>query len=382
MRVEIEKIVHGGYGIARSGGRTLLIPFSVPGDLLDIECGEGLDRNFGWIKQVVRPSHRRRESACPVFTICGGCDFDHMDYRLELEVKRGIVLEDLARIGGIEPKAGIEAVASDEYGYRNHAQFKVDSSGRVGFFEKKSHSVVPLPEMGCLLLQKEINDCVNGIRKSVQFRRGGFRIRADGSGNVYTKGVPGREDDDYYRSAIGGLRFRTNIDDFFQVNTLLIERWLELIRSFVQPSCSDMLTDLYCGSGVISLHLAPYVKSVTGIELNPNAVDNALFNAKTNGISNVRFIRSTAQGGIRKLHAGGKIVVDPPRSGLGSAFVEGICRLKPRAVVYVSCDTATFARDLNAFRERGYELSEIRLVDMFPRTRHIELVSRILPGRI
>jgi 23S rRNA (uracil1939-C5)-methyltransferase len=378
MKVEIDRIVHGGYGIARVAGRSILIPFTVPGDVLDVECSEKHGSPFGWIREIIRPSVHRRVSNCPVFTLCGGCDFDHMEYQQEIEAKKGILVEDLTRIGGIDLSCEIDTLFAKEYGYRNHAQFKVDSRGEVGFFEKKSHTVIPLPKKGCLLLQEEINEYVNRVRSQISFPKGGFRVRSDSSGIIYTKGIPGIKNDEFFHYEISSLKLRTNIDDFFQVNNFLLEKWLGRIAQYLRPERRDVVIDLFCGSGIISLSLARVVRAVTGIELNRNAVMNARFNAIENGLDNAHFIHTRAQTGIKGLPEGCKIVVDPPRAGLGPGLISGIVRLHPKMIVYVSCDTATFSRDLGVFIENGYGLGGITLVDMFPRTRHIELVALFL----
>lgn len=384
MLVKIEKIVNGGYGIARIEGRTCLVPFSVPGDILDVECGEGQDAIFGWIKEIVRPSSYRRLSDCPVFMRCGGCDFDHMKYTLEIEVKKGILLEDLSRIAKAVDPEKLDLLFDREYGYRNHAQFKVDKHGNVGFFEKKSHAVVSLPEKGCLLLRMEINDYVarmiERVRKEISFPRGGFRVRVNEAGIISQKGIPGIPSDSHCYHSASGLRLRTNIDDFFQINSFLIGSWLNRIVNYLQPKSGDVVADVFCGSGIISLTIARKVRSVLGIELNKNAVINARYNARENGIENVRFVHLRADKGIGELSGGEKIVINPPRAGLSPGLIADITQLTPDVVVYASCDTATFSRDVKMFHERGYRLREVTLVDMFPRTTHIEVVSRLTPG--
>jgi len=167
-----------------------LVPFSAPGDVLDVECALDEGIGFGWIKRVIEPSPRRRESSCPVFGLCGGCDFDHVDYEFELELKTRILLEDLSRIAKLD-FPGLDSVdASREYGYRNHAQFKVDASGRVGFFAKKSHEVVPVPAQGCLLLHEAITEYMKGCAGGREFLRGGFRCARIRRGRYSRKASP------------------------------------------------------------------------------------------------------------------------------------------------------------------------------------------------
>ena len=174
---------------------------------------------------------------------------------------------------------------------------------------------------------------------------------------------------------------RLNIDDFFQVNGFLVEQWVERIESYVQPEPRDDVADLFCGSGILSLRLGKKARSVVGVEMNRSAVESARFNARWNGIDNVSFVRADSLKGLSSLGSAGKVVVDPPRAGLSKTLIEGISARAPDRVVYASCDTATFARDVAVFSGFGYTLRKVSLVDMFPRTRHLEVVSLLTRER-
>ncbi len=377
MEVLIEKIVHGGYGIAYNEKSIYLIPFSVPGDVLDIGCSPADGVSFGWIKRIVTPSSKRRMPLCPVFGICGGCDFDHMDYSYEIQVKRDILLEDLSRIAKITIKEVENIIWSKEYGYRNHAQFKVDAFENVGFFERRSHDVVRLPQEGCLLLEDSINEYVKRVRERHSFKEGGFRVRTNMRGEIFKKGIPQVKDDRYVYHYINGLIHRVGIDDFFQVNNHIIDKWISQIEYYLEPESSDEVVDIFCGSGFIALNLAKKVQSVFGIELNRNAVRNAIYNAELNKIGNTNFIGAEALKGLEALTHADKVILDPPRAGLYREIIDKVVSMNPGLIVYVSCDTATFSRDMSQFIERGYFLRKIALVDMFPRTRHLEIVAQI-----
>jgi len=272
--VYIDRIVNGGYGMANSEGRVVLIPFAVPGDVLKLkpmpfERRSGKREPFREIKTIVKPSPVRVAPQCPAFGMCGGCDFDHIPYQYELDVKKGILLEDLQRIGNIRFEKEIEMYPSpSKYGYRNHAQVKVTTLGKMGFFKKRSHEIVPLPSPGCLLLRKAINECISQIETFQPLKEGSIRIRANGEEQVFCRGVPDRDDDEYAYYNVADLRFRIGIDDFFQVNSYLNERWIELIKSLVDPCPDDVILDLFCGSGLITLSLAPFCRRATGIEGN------------------------------------------------------------------------------------------------------------------
>jgi len=378
MKVYVEKIIHGGYGLARVEGGAVLIPFAVPGDVLDVSYEREGPRSLGWIKEILEPSPHRIEPRCPVYGLCGGCDFDHMDYESELAAKKEILLEDLKRLAHVTVDCFEEAVSAQSYGYRNHSQFKVDARGNVGFFEKRSHDVVPLPGSGCSLLDRLINGHVLQLRENANFRPGSFRVRSNPGGELYQKGIPGMPDDLYCCYCNNSLKVRFGIDDFFQVNNFLIEVWLSKIRSYLQPEGVEAAADVYCGSGLIGLSVADSVRSVVGIESNGRAVENARFNAEYNGIRNASFIKADAGTGLSSVESADKIIVDPPRAGLSMSVVRSIARLEPRVLVYASCESATFARDAGSLIQTGYTLERVSLVDMFPRTRHFEIVSKFV----
>lgn len=388
--VSIHKIVNGGYGIGTIEGSVVLVPFSVPGDLLRVKplrsVHGGRNRTlFCEIETIVKPSPLRVEPRCPVFGVCGGCDFGHISYQFELEAKMGVLLEDLERIGGHRVEQQLEILSSpSEYGYRNHAQIKADTQGRVGFFRKKSHEIVPLPSGGCLLLHTPLNDFVLELVKGSGLTEGSIRIRSNGAGQVFSRGASGRKDDSHVVYRVGDLQFRIGVDDFFQVNSYLTEVWIGLVERNLHPEPDDRIYDLFCGSGLIALSLAHISHSVTGIEANGSAVRNARLNASLNGIDNASFAigdltRQTDLSQWEPERKGTlKVVVDPPRTGLARHLIDSITLLEPAVIVYVSCNSATFARDVREFVQRGYRPERISLIDMFPRTRHIETVARFV----
>lgn len=380
MIVTVEKIVHGGYGLVRGEEGVCLVPYAVVGDILDVECDARGAVQYGRIVEIIQPSALRKNPRCGMFGICGGCDFENIEYGFELEVKKGILAEDLKRIGGLRDVPPVAVVSVGQQHYRNHAQFKVDGSGVVGFFRQASREVVGMPPAGCLLLERSINEYVAELATGPRLPRGGFRVRADNNGTIFKKGIPGRPDDRYALYHAGGIEFRVGIDDFFQVNTAAIGAWLKAVTAALDPQDGDTVFDLYCGCGLISLLIARRVKKVIGIEIVRRAVENARYNASVNGIDNVTFTRKDASRGLKTTVSGAKVIVDPPRAGLSSELIDDIVSFRPPCVVYVSCNTATFARDVRRFMEGGYRLAEMTMVDMFPRTRHLEVIARITPA--
>jgi 23S rRNA (uracil1939-C5)-methyltransferase len=389
VKVIIEKIVNGGFGLARTSGRVVLIPYSTPGDVLEVTpMRAGKDRsgetNFYEIQSILEPSPLRVSSRCPVFGVCGGCDYDHLEYDYELGIKHEVLLEDLQRIAGLHIDNISRVVhAFSPYRYRNHANIKIDREGRPGFFKKKSYRVVPFPEKGCLLLDDTLNDFVRRLLMTPQIGKG-MRIRTDGKGGLFTKGVYGRDDDTSIQYSVGEMEFSIGIDDFFQVNNLLHHAWVREIVLGLEPEPGDRLLDLFCGSGLIALSLSDSVSVVSGIEGNGSAVRNATFNARLNGLDNAVFHTGdlTKEGAMKDAVPSGsgtlKIVADPPRTGMAPRLIEAIAALKPGIVVYVSCNSATFARDIGDFLRRGYTLARLSIIDLFPRTWHIEAVATLI----
>ena len=379
MLVEVEKIINGGYGLARSNNGVCMIPYSVPGDILDVECSKGTSPIFCWIKRIERPSKYRTASQCPNFGVCGGCDFQNMDYQYELEVKKNIVKEDLRRISKIRIDK-IDIVKSNPYYYRNNVQFKTDENGNIGFFRKKSKDVVPLPslDIGCLLIDKKISHFVQNIKKKVSFSRGGFRLRSNREGDIYKKGIPGIEEDKYCYYRALGIDYRIAIDDFFQVNNYLYERWLELIIDYIRPQNGDVVVDLFAGSGFITLAIAKKAQKVFGMEINGSAVKNAEYNSRINKINNAIFKRVDVNKGFYLNERVTKVVVDPPRSGMSKLLIDEIVRMEPELILYISCNTATFARDIGIMYKKGYYIDKITMIDLFPRTAHIEVIAKLV----
>lgn len=387
MKVLIEKIVNGGYGLGRVNGQVCLVPYTVPGDVVELGLPSGGDgRNAPLIfeiRDIIEPSPRRVQSQCPVFGLCGGCDYDHLTYEYELTVKRDVILEDLRRIASLAIEDVSVVQSPSEYGYRNHAYVRVGEEGCPGFFMKRSHQVVAFPSEGCLLLDRILNDLVKEMLRDGPFKEGGIRIRANMQDETFCRGLPGRIDDVEARYRVGDMEFSLGIDDFFQVNNLLNHRWVQLIEENLEPEPEDRLIDLFCGSGLIALSIAGSVRTITGIEGNGRAARYARFNAQRNGIDNVTFFTRdlTHKGALKHMAPSGegplKVVADPPRTGIAGHLIESIAALSPVIVVYVSCNSATLARDLCIFSRMGYRTERMTVIDMFPRTHHIEAVARL-----
>jgi len=392
---------------------------------------------FGKCLEVVVPSPARVDPQCEVFPRCGGCAFRCLDYRSELELKQKEVTEVLRRIGKINLKPELILGAESDERYRNKALLPVcEMNGRVraGFYARHSHRVVChddcrlQPELFGQLMQavcrwaEETNCSVydettgKGLLRHIYLRsaqnceqvlvclvvnsRGGVphadkliarlqAVSASVKGVLLnhnfedTNVVLGQSQtllwgQDFITETLCGLEFTLSPLSFFQVNARQAERLYQLAREFADLQGNERLLDLYCGTGTIGLTMAQGCAALVGVEVIPQAVEDARKNAARNGVKNARFICADAAQAAAQLAAEGwrpdVVLVDPPRKGCAPVLLQTIAQMQPSRVVYISCDPATLARDLGVLRDLGYAAARIKPVDMFPRTGHVECV--------
>jgi len=441
--VTVEGFSFDGGGVARIGGRAVFIPGALPGETWDIRIHKvTATAVYAGGVTLLSASPSRRESDCPHFGKCGGCQLRHMDYAAELDFKRSRVNEAIRRIGALDFQVA-EILGCDRLeGYRNKGIYAVDSRDGVpvaGFYRPRSHDLIPITR--CLIQRPEADRAVAAVlgwmkarhilpydetsgQGSVRhiFLRSALRtgetmacvVSARGfgahtaaltealraacpelssivlcinrnrlntvlSGDFYTLWGS-----DAIREELCGLRFRLSPLSFFQINPPQAEKLYRRAVSYASPDGDATVLDLYCGTGTISLCLAQGSRRVIGAELVPEAVADAEKNAVENGISNVEFLCGDAGEAARTLAKRrlrpDAIVVDPPRKGLSPAVIDAAAEMSPRRLVYVSCDPGTLARDLRRFAEKGYLPVTGTAVDMFPRTCHVETV--VLMSRV
>ncbi len=397
--VRIERIVYGGAGLAHVEGRALLVPFAAPGDRLSVrvdlaaKAGKVLQ---GSIELVLEASPTRTEPACRHFRVCGGCHFQHLSRETELGVKREFLRDCLRRIGGIRWDAEIEIASGPEYGWRSrvglHVLREAGAPPRVGFFRAGSRDLVPITD--CPVLVPPLRDLVQRFASDPASIPSGVGeidlVAGDGGelgaspalplggtegGSTEARSAPGGR----VRQNIAGFDFTFEAGTFSQGNRPLVE---SLVLRTVDGARGATAVDLYAGSGLFSLALARRFEIVHAVEADPTAVRVGLENARANGIENVRWhdvgVGEWLASGDRSLQPD-LVLLDPPRTGAGPGVVEGILDLGPRAVTYVSCDPATWARDLRRFVERGYAIRSIEALDMYPRSYHVESIARLTP---
>ncbi|WP_036224370.1 23S rRNA (uracil(1939)-C(5))-methyltransferase RlmD [Mesoaciditoga lauensis] len=404
MKLKIEKIVYGGYGLAHTNGTTYFVRGAYPGEEVNVKIlKQKKDLCFAQAEKIVTPSPFRIQPSCKHFEKCGGCEWMDVSYEQQLEFKREIFKEQMKRIAKYKIK-DIFISQTNKKHYRNKVEFVVHNS-KLGFFKRKSHEFVEIDE--CEILSEKINEAkrkVENVLKShpnfsskvdhVIIKEGENGIMViftstrditppylDGVESVVTLKrkatshviVSGKErvcQGTTLEKTINGIRYRIPAKSFFQVNDEGAKLLAELVKNYA--GYGENVLDLYCGVGFFSLQLHDNFKRVFGVESSPPSIRVAKENAKLNGFDNIQFQVKRIENwqSSKKFDV---IVVDPPRSGLGKS-VEKISTITDK-VVYVSCDSSTFARDTAAFMKKGFEIKKVKLIDMFPQTHHFETIA-------
>lgn len=426
-----------GQGVAHIEGCAVFVPNAVAGERVKVRVT--LVRKTwaaGKITEILEKSPHRVHRACPVAKLCGGCTFWHMDYEEECRLKAERVKNCLNRIGGENLEEVPILAAPTCEGYRNKAQYPVAwEKGRAyaGFFKEGTHEVVQMDR--CRILPQEtdrvkaiVMDYVNknkvsvydeathrGLLRHIYVRRGAVSgqilvclvVNGDGLPKFPAliealKAVPGfttlvlsvntRKGNavlgdkfvtlygpGYIEDTLCGLNFRLSARSFYQVNHAQAQRLYETAIAMAGITKNDLVLDLYCGVGTITLAMASAAGKVMGVEVVPQAIEDARDNARRNGIENAEFFCADAGAAALELEQKGIrpdiITVDPPRKGLNSDAIEAIDRMNPKRLVYISCDPATLARDTALLKERGFRLEKAIAADLFPRCSHVETVA-------
>lgn len=437
--ITIEDMGTEGEGVGKVDGFTLFVKDALPGDVAKVKVvKEGKSYGYGRLMEVVEPSEYRVEAVCPVARQCGGCQIQEMSYDAQLAFKEKKVQNNLERIGKIEPSSyemctiiGME----EPYHYRNKAQFPVgtDRDGNIvtGFYAGRTHSIIPCDD--CAIgdgINAQILSIIKahmrqynikpydeekhiGLVRHILIRRGfttgeimvciiinGLEFKASGELVEVLKKIDGmtsislninREKtnvimgktvidlygEGYITDYIGDVKFRISPLSFFQVNPTQTKELYGKALEFAGLTGNETVWDLYCGVGTISLFLAKSARKVYGVEIVPEAIDDARKNAALNNIENAEFFVGKAEEVVPKMYkeygiGADVVVVDPPRKGCDEKLLATMIEMNPERIVYVSCDSATLARDLKFLRENGYEVKKVQPVDMFPHTGHVE----------
>ena len=401
-KVLITRFDHQGRGIGKIDDKIVFVPFAIPGDEVQIKIIKD-KKNFygGSIIKFLKKSEKHTEQLCPYYKICGGCDLRHISYDEQLKFKENKV-KDIIKKFVKEDVLVNPILGCDDYDfYRNKLTLKVDK--KLGFNQKNTHDIIHIDE--CLIADKKINnlikiineinlECIESViircsrftplqmalfyvKKGYKFNENLEKLKKivdtivviqnnkeyiiSGKGNIFEK--------------LDNLTFKISGTSFFQVNSLQTLKLYRLVMQKCQLSGKETIYDLYAGTGTIGIFLSQNSKKIISIEINKEAVKDALENIKINDIKNVNIFSGDVSKLIKsQTEKPDIIVVDPPRSGLDKITIDNIIRLNSQKIIYVSCDPITLARDLNLLKEK-YDIKEITPVDMFPNTYHVECVS-------
>ena len=437
IELEITDITSDGNGVGRYESMAVFVPETAVGDLLKVKIVKVLKSYcFGIVDEIISPSPDRVQTDCPHFPKCSGCSFRHISYESEAKLKEKFVYDAFTRIGKIQTEFMpiLSCEASDRY--RNKAQYPVgisDDGNICGFYAKRSHRI--MSGYDCRLLPENfgeisrfITEYTNennitgydeksgrGVLRHIFIRQGYhskelmicFVVKKDISQRLMPLCEKLREKFDETKSIVMNINpDNTNVilgkrtvalygngcisdtmcgntidiapEAFYQVNTYQAERLYAQAAEFAEFKGDELLLDLYCGAGTIGLSMADRVKKLVGVEIIPQAVENAKKNAKINGVENAEFICADAGKAAKQLAEKclkpDIVVLDPPRKGCDADTLEAIVSMCPEKIVMISCNPATAARDCGFLSANGYNAEKVRAVDLFPRTTHVECV--------
>lgn len=428
-----------GEGIAKIDGFTIFIPNAIKGEKVKILIVKVLKSHaFGKILDIIDKSDKRVECDCETYKRCGGCNMRHIEYEETLIIKRNsvqaLVNKTLKNKVRVKNTIGME----NPLHYRNKAQYPIgmnkENKPVIGVFARRSHEIIPINNC---LIQKPISEQIakfilefitknnisvydeksgKGIFRHLVIKAGvktneimcilvinahsfknenklveelvknfpAIKTIVKNINSKNTNVIMGKENsvlygDGYIKDILGDYTFKISPQSFYQVNPLQAEKLYNLGVEAAKITKNDIVFDLYCGIGTISLFMAKYAKKVYGVEIVEQAIKDAKENVKINNIENTEFIAGDTEIVLDDLINNKKIIpdvvmVDPPRKGLDNRTIENINKIKPNRVIYISCNPATLIRDLAKFEE-NYEIKSIQPVDMFPFSSHVECCS-------
>ncbi len=438
----IVDIIDNGYqgeGIAKIDNLTVFIPGAIKGEKVKILIVKVLSSHaFGKIIEIVKKSDYRAKVDCKTYKRCGGCNLRHIRYNETLLIKRNIVQNLVNKILSSKPKVQETLGMDNPYHYRNKAQYPVgqDKEGKpvIGVFANRTHEIIPIEN--CLIQDEKTEEIAkyiidfftknhisvyneetrNGLIRHIVTKIGkktneimiiivingdelpnekefveiliskfsNIKTIVKNINKKNTNVILGKENinlygDGYIKDILGDLTFKISPLSFYQVNPVQAEKLYKIGVDSANITKDDIVFDLYCGIGTISLFMAKYAKKVYGVEIVEEAIKDAKENAKLNNLQNTEFIAGDVEVVLDDLINNKKIIpdiimVDPPRKGLDNTSIQNILKIKPKKVIYISCNPATLVRDLKEL-EKIYEIKSIKPVDMFPFTSHVECVA-------
>lgn len=392
MRVEIVRLDDLGRGVAYVDGKITFVPKTIPGDIVRINITKEKKKfNEAECLELIASSPSRIAAPCPYFAKCGGCQLQSLEYDKTIQYKKEKIDNTLRKNKIVHE---VEMIDNPKpYNYRNKISLKV-IDGKIGYYLSGSHELIEV--LACRIANLAINTCLSFV-KTFNIINGEVVIRCNQNEEILL--VINSNDkldidvdklkkhiklvgiiinnkvyygESYLFERINNCLFKISYDSFFQVNPYVASKLFQIVKDNIRAN--DKVLDLYCGVGTLSLMAGEKAKSVVGIEIVPNAILNAIFNAQINGLNNVKFLLNDVKDAINKITLDfTKVIVDPPRSGLTKDIIEVLLKIKPESIIYVSCDPQTLVRDYKLLMG-DYVLEKAYALDMFSYTYHVECV--------
>jgi tRNA/tmRNA/rRNA uracil-C5-methylase (TrmA/RlmC/RlmD family) len=386
LETTIEAIAFGGDGVGRVDGLVVFVPYTAEGDRVRIRI-TSVKKNYlrGEIVDIIASSSFRIAPKCRYFMNCGGCQYQHITYNRQLQMKKNQVADAYQRIGFLKSIPIEDCIASPTaYNYRGKAQFHgTYENGRpvLGFMKPGSNQTMDIER--CEILDESINRSYADFREHC---RKDFS-RLIGKDLVFWSGYDYSEPTDLDEALslifrqVKNRTFQVPYYGFFQANMILIHKLVDAVIACSDLKGDDTVLDCFCGSGLFSLFAAGHCRWVYGVEIDSNAVACATRNAEAFGYANTTFFTAGAEEIIQKLREEDTkpdlVILDPPRTGCDPEVISAIIELAPDRITYISCDPVTQARDISRIVENGYRLNQVQPIDMFPQTKHIEVIASL-----
>ena len=382
LTLRIEGLTNLGLGVGRDDGWVILAPFTLPGETVRLRIYRN-HKNYSEadLIEVIEAAPERVAPRCPLFGDCGGCQYQHLSYEGQLAWKRQHVKDAFARLAGLEAEVQPTRASPQTYGYRSkltpHFQKGPEGIDPIGFLRPgRRHAIVEVEH--CPIATDDINQSLpmakEELRKTWKGKRGGTLLLRQVIEGVVT------DPEEVVTEQVGARIFQFKAGEFFQNNPFLLPEMVAYVAEEAAGDGARHLVDAYCGSGLFAISASHLFKQCVGIEISAQAAHWARANAAINRLENCEFILGSASEVFSEVPFAGEssaLVIDPPRKGCDREFLDQTLAFGPQRIVYVSCDPATQARDVEALLEGGYQVKNIQPFDLFPQTRHVESVATL-----
>ncbi len=386
FQTTLNGINDSGETLSEIRGAPVEVTGGLPGEKVVVEVQKRFpERIVAKVVEVLEQAEERVVPECEYFLTCSGCQWQHASYDYQLQLKQARVQREIDKYQSLSQVVVDATIGSEsQLGYRNHGRFTVgkkDDGGKIGYINAVTRRFVKIDR--CLLMNEQINKVLDLAQDNVA---GQTQMAIRAGSNTDSMLIQPRMNlshiglvtgEQHYEEEVRGFRFRVAASSFFQVNTSQLSRAIDEVRDLLELDGTEVMVDAYCGVGVFTVLLAPYVRKIVGIEESASAIEDAGLNSKD--ILNIEFVEGKTEHILNTLNEHiDVLLLDPPRVGCHPDVLDSVIKLKPEKVLMISCEPEAMARDLNLLCSTGiYSLETIRPVDMFPQTRHVETISML-----